>query len=139
MAHCWNNAHAKNYSLLLAGNELRFAPLYDVASALPYTRNERKLKLAMKIGGDYRIWPRRNLWPRAANELDLEPELVVERVRNLALRAPDAFSEAAKAPEVLALKRDLPRRLVDLIARRGAVCLEILDSPGPRARRSASG
>jgi len=144
-ALAWNwlvvgtDAHAKNYSLLLAGNEIRFAPLYDVASALPNTRNERKLKLAMKIGGDYRIWPRRNLWPRAANELDLAPELVVERVRNLALRAPDAFSEAARAPEVLALKRDLPRRLVDLIARRVAVCLEVLDSPGPRARRSASG
>lgn len=30
------DAHAKNYSLLLAGTHARLAPLYDVASALPY-------------------------------------------------------------------------------------------------------
>lgn len=30
------DAHAKNYSLLLAGPQVRLAPLYDVASALPY-------------------------------------------------------------------------------------------------------
>jgi serine/threonine-protein kinase HipA len=30
------DAHAKNYSLLLAEEQVRLAPLYDVASALPY-------------------------------------------------------------------------------------------------------
>ncbi len=30
------DAHAKNYSLLLAGDQVRLAPLYDIASALPY-------------------------------------------------------------------------------------------------------
>ena len=30
------DAHAKNYSLLLAGNQIRLAPLYDIASILPY-------------------------------------------------------------------------------------------------------
>ncbi|HEY0691385.1 MAG TPA: HipA domain-containing protein [Kribbella sp.] len=30
------DAHAKNYSLLLLGNQVRLAPFYDVASALPY-------------------------------------------------------------------------------------------------------
>ncbi|MCP3937217.1 MAG: type II toxin-antitoxin system HipA family toxin, partial [Actinomycetia bacterium] len=29
------DAHAKNYSLLLAGNQIRLAPLYDIASILP--------------------------------------------------------------------------------------------------------
>lgn len=33
---CGTDAHAKNYSLLLAGRQVRLAPLYDVASALPY-------------------------------------------------------------------------------------------------------
>jgi serine/threonine-protein kinase HipA len=30
---CGTDAHAKNYSLLLAGRQVRLAPLYDVASA----------------------------------------------------------------------------------------------------------
>ena len=46
-ALAWNwliagtDAHAKNYSLLLAGPEARLAPLYDIASALPYGTHER--------------------------------------------------------------------------------------------------
>lgn len=49
-ALAWNwliagtDAHAKNYSLLLAGNQVRLAPLYDIASALPYDTHERKLR-----------------------------------------------------------------------------------------------
>ena len=41
-ALAWNwiiggtDAHAKNYSLLLSGSDVRLAPLYDIASALPY-------------------------------------------------------------------------------------------------------
>ena len=46
------DAHAKNYSLLLSGGDVRLAPLYDIASALPYDKHERELKFAMKIGGD---------------------------------------------------------------------------------------
>jgi serine/threonine-protein kinase HipA len=131
-ALAWNwlvvgtDAHAKNYSILLAGDQIRLAPLYDIASALPYDVHERKLRFAMKIGGDYRLWPHRNLWPKAAEELGLAPEAVVERVRALADRAPDDFADAAKAPDIVALKRKLPQRLVDLIAKRVAVCQRIL-------------
>jgi serine/threonine-protein kinase HipA len=46
------DAHAKNYSLLLAEDQVRLAPLYDVASSLPYGNHERKLTFAMKIGGE---------------------------------------------------------------------------------------
>ena len=63
------DAHAKNYSLLLAGDQVRLAPLYDVASALPYGMHERGLRFAMTIGGDYRVSPYRNTWPEAAAEL----------------------------------------------------------------------
>jgi len=53
------DAHAKNYSLLLSGAQVRLAPLYDVASALPYGAHERKLRLAMKLGNDYRLYGQR--------------------------------------------------------------------------------
>ena len=57
------DGHAKNYSLLLAGDQVRLAPLYDIASALPYGTHEKKLRLAMKIGDDYRVHPGQNSWP----------------------------------------------------------------------------
>ena len=50
------DAHAKNFSLLLAGGQVRLAPLYDVTSSLPHDEFDiRKVKLAMKIGGEYRL------------------------------------------------------------------------------------
>jgi serine/threonine-protein kinase HipA len=141
-ALAWNwliagtDAHAKNYSLLLAGGNVRLAPLYDVASALPYdTTHERKLRLAMKIGGDYRVYPHHNTWDAAAHDLGLNPELALQRVVALAQRAPNAFAEAASAPEVLALDRPLPGRLVDLVADRAERCMAIL--PGS-AKASAT-
>ncbi len=36
------DGHAKNYSVLLADDDVRLAPLYDVASALPYDTHESK-------------------------------------------------------------------------------------------------
>ena len=44
------DAHAKNYSLLLAnGPTIRLAPLYDIASILPYDQvDTKRIKLAMK-------------------------------------------------------------------------------------------
>lgn len=65
-ASIWNwliagtDAHAKNYSPLLAGNQVRLVPLYDVASALPYGAHENKLRLAMKVGDDDRVFLQHN-------------------------------------------------------------------------------
>jgi serine/threonine-protein kinase HipA len=134
-ALAWNwliagtDAHAKNYSLLLAGGDVRLAPLYDVASALPYGTHERKLRFAMKIGGDYRVYARRNTWEEAAKDLDVDPEHALTRVRELAAQAPDAFADAAAAPAVASLKRPLPGRLVDLLADRVDRCVAILNGP----------
>src|SRR5262249_6698729 len=51
------DGHAKNYAILHGGGgRVRLSPLYDIASALPYGHLDvRKLKLAMKIGGKYRV------------------------------------------------------------------------------------
>lgn len=84
------DAHAKNFSLLLDGSEVRLAPLYDVASMLPYV-DPRELKLAMRIGKRYDIkttLPRH--WQRLAGEtlcvenpIDVLEEMAVE-LRELA-------------------------------------------------------
>jgi serine/threonine-protein kinase HipA len=131
-ALAWNwliagtDAHAKNYSLLIAANEVRLAPLYDVASALPYGTHERKLRFAMKIGGDYGVDPYRNTWPAAARELGLDPDETVARIDALAARAPDAFVDAAASEEVASLGRDQPARLVELVTDRVARCRTVL-------------
>jgi serine/threonine-protein kinase HipA len=120
------DAHAKNYSLLLSGGDVRLAPLYDIASALPYGTNERELKFAMKIGGDYRAYQHHNTWDKAAGDLGLNTDAVLERVVRLAITAPDAFADAANQPDVVALDRPLPKQLVDLVADRAKRCLAIL-------------
>lgn len=133
-ALAWNwliagtDAHAKNYSLLLASNQVRLAPLYDVASALPYGMDEKKLRLAMKIGGEYDVFTYRNPWPKAAHELGVDAEALIDRVRGLAARAADAVADAAAAPDVADLGRDLASRLVDLVSERVARCVALLDS-----------
>lgn len=132
-ALAWNwlvggtDAHAKNYSLLLAAGQVRLAPLYDVASALPYGTDERKLRLSMKVGDSYAVYPRLDYWPAAAATLGLDAAALHARVRGLTEAAPDAFAAAAGAPEIEALASDLPARLVDLIADRSRRCLELLD------------
>ncbi len=126
------DAHAKNYSLLLSGGDVRLAPLYDIASALPYDKHERELKFAMKIGGDYRVHPHRDTWDKAATDLGLNADAVLERVVRLATTAPDAFSDAAHDEDVAALDRPLPRRLVDLVADRAKRCLAILPAAATR-------
>jgi len=122
------DAHAKNYSLLLAGDQVRLAPLYDVASALPYGTDEHRLRFAMKIGGSYEVHIRRNPWPRTARDLGLDGEAVVERARELAGIAPGAFADAASAPEVASLDRGLPGRLVELVSERASRCIDATES-----------
>lgn len=121
------DAHAKNYSLLLSGEQVRLAPLYDIASALPYGTHERKLRLAMKIGGDYSVYPHRNNWGKAAAEIGIDADIAFHRVRELAGIVTEVFAEAAAAPDVIALKRELPRRLVDIIADRAKRCQKLID------------
>ena len=82
----------------------------------------------MKIGGDYRMHPWRNTWPAAARELGLDPDETVQRVDALAAQAPDAFADAASTDDVSGLARDLPGRLVDLVADRVARCRALLQS-----------
>jgi serine/threonine-protein kinase HipA len=125
-ALAWNwiiggtDAHAKNYSILLAGDQVRFAPLYDVASILPYDGvYEPKLKMAMKLGGEYRLKGHsRTTWPKVAAEVGLDADRTVARVAVLTATASDAFRDAAAHPDVRRLRRPLARRLVDTVANR---------------------
>ncbi len=89
------DAHAKNYSLLIGvQGRSRLAPLYDIASALPYPdMPAQKLKLAMKIGGKYRLRDiGRYEWEKLGQELGLAAEHVLSVACQLARQLPDASS-----------------------------------------------
>lgn len=134
-ALAWNwliagtDAHAKNYSLLLAGRLVQLAPLYDMASLLPYGDLERKMRLAMKIGGKYDVYLADNTWRRAAVDLGLPGDELEARVVELATYAPDAFSTAAVTAD--GLGTDMPARLTDLVADRCARCTELIKTTAP--------
>lgn len=119
------DAHAKNYSLLLAGNQIRLAPLYDIASILPYDDSDGyKVKLAMKVGDDYKLrrTDRRSAWEHAADELKVDRDRLVTRVLDLAERTPAAFLQAINDGDVGKLSTDLPDRLVALVSDRSDRC-----------------
>ena len=124
-----SDAHAKNYSLLLAGTQARLAPLYDVASFLPYDQSKgHKISLAMKVGGDYRLRriDRPGVWEKTADELGLDRDQVITRILSLAHKLSAAFEQAAQDNTIQALPTDLPHRLVDLVAARAEHCIAVL-------------
>lgn len=122
------DAHAKNYSILLDGHRVRLAPLYDVSSVLPYDDMYLpKMRMAMRIGGEYRlegIIGRH--WRRLAAENGLDPDEIVARIDDLALRAPAAFAAVADDPAVRGLASDLPARLADRVRARASRCRRAL-------------
>jgi serine/threonine-protein kinase HipA len=122
------DAHAKNYSVLLSGPQVRLAPMYDVASALPYDNLYLpKLKMAMRIGGQYAVGRiGRRQWDSFAGAVGLDPEEVRKRVDTIAEHAADAFLQAARGETVTALRSDLPTRLVDRVAAHAKACREAL-------------
>lgn len=133
LAYNWliagTDAHAKNYSLLLAGGQIRLAPLYDLASFLPYDESAgHRVKLAMKVGDDYRLagTDRTSAWERTADNLGLNRDRVLRRVHDLAVRAPAAFATVLGHLDEPALDTDLPRRLVDLVTERCRRCAALL-------------
>jgi serine/threonine-protein kinase HipA len=111
------DAHAKNYSVLLAGSSVRLAPMYDVASSLPYDDMYLpKLRLAMRIGGEYRIAAvTARHWRRFATDNQLDPDAVLDRIGSLAERLPDCLADATRSAAVQELDSDLPGRLLDRI------------------------
>jgi serine/threonine-protein kinase HipA len=94
------DAHGKNIALLYTADGLRLAPFYDLASTAVY--KDLSSKLAMRIGGEYRLdYIRTRHWERFSKEIDVP----FRAVRSAALGLADAIEDA------------LPRTTVRLIER----------------------
>jgi serine/threonine-protein kinase HipA len=118
------DAHAKNYSLLLAGPQVRLAPLYDVASALPYPGMDvQRLRLAMKYADDYTMRTRMpSMWPKVAKEFSFPLHAVRARALELAEQIPDRLADAVADLAVAELGSPHPAGLLDVVADRVANC-----------------
>jgi serine/threonine-protein kinase HipA len=117
------DAHAKNTSLLLSGRQVRLAPLYDIASAAPYGDHPRKLRLAQKVGGEYRptvIGPRH--WDRLARAVRADPDRLHARIVGLADRLPDTLEAAIAEVELGAVERRAAHRMLDAVSAWTAAC-----------------
>lgn len=119
------DAHAKNYSLLLAGGpHVRLAPLYDIASILPYDDVDmQKIKLAMKIGGEYKLGLiGLRHWQKFARETRLDPDKVIAGLISLAEQLPDVVSAVRAQAQKDGLDNAIIGRLAEHLIARAQQC-----------------
>jgi serine/threonine-protein kinase HipA len=108
-----HDAHGKNFSLLLADDSVRLAPLYDLVSTAVYRELDRKM--AMAIGGEYRPdYVRRRHVERLADQTGLGAAAVRRRMLRVAERA---RGEAAGSVDRIG-PRPVLERVVETIERR---------------------
>lgn len=144
------DAHAKNFSLLhargLSRPSMRLAPLYDIASAWPYPRSipHKKMKLAMKIGGHYKI---AEVLPRHFEQLarasQFPADALLTMLRELAQSLPDQAADLAVEIREEGMVVQILDSLIDALARHCKTVLSRLDRhsqvPGRPYRNGAYG
>jgi len=123
------DAHAKNYSLLVGGGpHVRLAPLYDVASMLPYDEFDlQKPKLAMKIGGEYKLGLiSLRQWQRFARETHVNADELIARLEAMAKQLPDEADDARQRAQAEGLDEAIIDRLATRLIERAGHCERLL-------------
>jgi serine/threonine-protein kinase HipA len=124
------DAHAKNYALLIGGEpRVRLAPLYDVASILPYREFDvQKVRLAMKVGGEYRL---RDIglraWQKLAREIRFDDDELIAALRRMAGQLPDQIRTASAQAHEEGLDKPIIDRLAAALTERALACRKALD------------
>ncbi len=122
-------AHAKNYAVLIgAESRVRLAPLYDVASVLGCGDIDiKKVKLSMKLGGEYRL---RDIgirnWRKLAEELDVDPDALTRRVDDFAAQLSSHVGDVKRRMTEEGLSHPVVARLADELSARSADCRKLL-------------
>lgn len=120
------DAHAKNYSLLIAPqNQIRLAPLYDLSSALPYPQQipPRAATLAMKIGGKYKLQAiGAREWEKQAAELKIDFEALRARLLHLAEMLPDAAAIVGATMRGEGIQHEVIGTLSEALSIRAQAC-----------------
>jgi hypothetical protein len=129
------DAHAKNYSLPHTATGSHFAPLYDVASALPHLRMpdwaEQKLTLAMSVGKHYRILEiARRHWEGEAERAGVELDVLTSRRVEMAAALPSAVSASVDALTDLDIDQDEVQHFVEVGTAHAHRALRTMDDTG---------
>jgi serine/threonine-protein kinase HipA len=116
------DGHARNYSVLLEGGQAALAPLYDVASSLPYDIADSGIMtlrtIAIAIGGEHTFgMVGLAQWQRffAANSIDAD--WGIDTIKRQATRLPDALADAFAELTGVAATDELRPRYVDAVVR----------------------
>jgi serine/threonine-protein kinase HipA len=123
------NAHAKNYALLIASaGQVRLAPLYDIASILPYPDIDiQKARSSMKIGNEYRL---RNIgkyqWQKLAQSVGVDPDALTARIVEIADAVLENIPEVTKRTKKEGLDHPLIDRLAKKLTVRVAACRKLI-------------
>ena len=120
------DAHAKNYGVLIAPGRVRLAPLYDIASVLPYPRFDvNRAKLAMKIAERYKMSEiRRGDWLKAAGQLQLDSGTLLERITHMAEAIREVAPEVGAEVKHAGITEPIVDRLVTRLVGRAQLCLK---------------
>jgi serine/threonine-protein kinase HipA len=89
-------AHARNYAVLLDGDSVSLAPIYDVASGFAHDppASGRRV-VSMSVGGVFELdGIGRDAWSRFADAAGLEAGRIADCVAELAALVPDALASA---------------------------------------------
>lgn len=117
------DAHAKNYSMMLkSSGTVELAPLYDIASGLPYEfkrddgfpgRSDGLRKSAMAISGERRFGRvEKKHWLKFAADASLSYEWLEAAIDQLASEIPVAFRRVLDEEHEAIQDSDLPKRLL---------------------------
>jgi len=121
------DAHAKNYALLHGARQaVRLAPFYDIVSFLPYAdRQLHRVKLAMKIGGEYLVRRVGSAhWTALAGGTGLTADYVLGNARELLGVMGDAVEDTRAAAAEAGLNAKHVNALAQRISRRVRECLK---------------
>jgi serine/threonine-protein kinase HipA len=113
------DAHAKNYSVMLAPGLTRITPLYDVASALAYeAKGDSEIdQAAMSIGGRRRFGTVHGRhWDRLARQLKVDQARLRDEIQRQAEMIPAVFAHEIDRDDATELRARLMPKLEHLCA-----------------------
>ena len=127
------DAHAKNFSMLIGPQGRgRLAPLYDMASTLPYGFDPMRLKMATKIGGKNLLEEVRSRhWAKFATEVRLPPADVIDKGRAIAETLTVVLAETVDDARVNGLDHPILQRMIEVLNARSERCARILEAATP--------
>jgi serine/threonine-protein kinase HipA len=114
--------------LIASAGQVRLAPLYDIASILPYPDIDiQKARSSLKIGNEYRL---RNIgkyqWQKLAQGVSVDADALTARIVEIADAVLENIPEVTKRTKKKGLDHPLIDRLAKKLTVRVAACRKLI-------------